>query len=602
MCGIVGVVGNTNATDILIQGLEKLEYRGYDSAGVFLASEGKSQLVKAVGRIAELSSKAEGVEGTAGIGHTRWATHGKPTEDNAHPHRSETGRFVLVHNGVIENYLEIKEEYLAGHHFKGQTDTEIAAHLIGKFAEEDGLSTLEAFKKALHIIRGAYAFALMDAEDPSTIYVAKNKSPLLIGLGDGYNMVCSDAMAMIRETNQYMEIHDQELVIVKADSVEVQDYDGNVKERASYTAELDLSDIGKGTYPYYMLKEIDEQPTVMRKLIQAYTDESGQVVVDPAIIKVVQEADRIYILAAGTSHHAGFASKKMLEELTDTPVELGISSEWGYGMPLLSKKPLFIFISQSGETADSRQVLVKANEMGIPSLTVTNVPGSTLSREADMTMLLHAGPEIAVASTKAYTAQIAALAFLAKAVGEANGKEKAKAFDLVHELSIVAQSIESTLSEKEVIDEKVRGLLETTRNAFYIGRGQDYYVAMEASLKLKEISYIQCEGFAAGELKHGTIALIEEGTPVIALLSDPVLASHTRGNIQEVAARGAHVLTIAEENVAKETDDLVLTAVHPYLSPISMVVPTQLIAYFATLHRGLDVDKPRNLAKSVTVE
>ena len=602
MCGIVGVVGNTNATDILIQGLEKLEYRGYDSAGVFLASEGKSQLVKAVGRIAELSTKAEGVEGTAGIGHTRWATHGKPTEDNAHPHRSETGRFVLVHNGVIENYLEIKEEYLAGHHFKGQTDTEIAAHLIGKFAEEDGLSTLEAFKKALHIIRGAYAFALMDAEDPSTIYVAKNKSPLLIGLGDGYNMVCSDAMAMIRETNQYMEIHDQELVIVKADSVEVQDYDGNVKERDSYTAELDLSDIGKGTYPYYMLKEIDEQPTVMRKLIQAYTDESGQVVVDPAIIKAVQEADRIYILAAGTSYHAGFASKKMLEELTDTPVELGISSEWGYGMPLLSKKPLFIFISQSGETADSRQVLVKANEMGIPSLTVTNVPGSTLSREADMTMLLHAGPEIAVASTKAYTAQIAALAFLAKAVGEANGNEKAKAFDLVHELSIVAQSIESTLSEKEVIDEKVRGLLETTRNAFYIGRGQDYYVAMEASLKLKEISYIQCEGFAAGELKHGTIALIEDGTPVIALLSDPVLASHTRGNIQEVAARGAHVLTIAEENVAKETDDLVLTAVHPYLSPISMVVPTQLIAYFATLHRGLDVDKPRNLAKSVIVE
>ncbi len=602
MCGIVGVVGNTNATDILIQGLEKLEYRGYDSAGVFLASEGKSQLVKAVGRIAELSAKAEGVEGTAGIGHTRWATHGKPTEDNAHPHRSETGRFVLVHNGVIENYLEIKEEYLAGHHFKGQTDTEIAAHLIGKFAEEEGLSTLEAFKKALHIIRGAYAFALMDAEDPSTIYVAKNKSPLLIGLGDGYNMVCSDAMAMIRETNQYMEIHDKELVIVKADSVEVQDYDGNRRERASYTAELDLSDIGKGTYPYYMLKEIDEQPTVMRKLIQAYTDESGQVVVDPAIIKAVQEAERIYILAAGTSYHAGFASKKMLEELTDTPVELGISSEWGYGMPLLSKKPLFIFISQSGETADSRQVLVKANEMGIPSLTVTNVPGSTLSREADMTMLLHAGPEIAVASTKAYTAQIAALAFLAKAVGEANGNEKAKAFDLVHELSIVAQSIESTLSEKEVIDEKVRGLLETTRNAFYIGRGQDYYVAMEASLKLKEISYIQCEGFAAGELKHGTIALIEDGTPVIALLSDPVLASHTRGNIQEVAARGAHVLTIAEENVAKETDDLVLTAVHPYLSPISMVVPTQLIAYFATLHRGLDVDKPRNLAKSVTVE
>lgn len=603
MCGIVGVVGNRNATDILMQGLEKLEYRGYDSAGIFVTTGKTSSLVKSVGRIADLHAKIGiDVSGTTGIGHTRWATHGKPSENNAHPHTSQTGRFVLVHNGVIENYLDIKNTYLAGHDFKGQTDTEIAVHLIGKFAEEEGLSVLEAFKKALHIIRGSYAFALVDSEDADVIYVAKNKSPLLVGLGEGYNMVCSDAMAMIRETNQFMEIHDQELVIVRKDSVEVQDYDGHTLERESYTAELDLSDIGKGTYPYYMLKEIDEQPTVMRKLISAYTDDKGQVSVDADIVKAIQEADRLYILAAGTSYHAGYASKRMLEELTDTPVELGIASEWGYAMPLLSKKPLFIFISQSGETADSRQVLVKANQMGIPSLTVTNVPGSTLSREANHTMLLHAGPEIAVASTKAYTAQIATLAFLAKAVGDANASEKAADFDLVHELSLVAQSIESTLSEKELIDNKVRGLLETTRNAFYIGRGQDYYVAMEASLKLKEISYIQCEGFAAGELKHGTISLIEDGTPVLALLSDEILASHTRGNISEVVARGAKVLTIAEENVAKEGDDIVLNQVHPYLSPISMVVPTQLIAYFATLHRGLDVDKPRNLAKSVTVE
>ncbi|WP_247936111.1 glutamine--fructose-6-phosphate transaminase (isomerizing) [Streptococcus constellatus] len=604
MCGIVGVVGNRNATDILMQGLEKLEYRGYDSAGIFVTNGKTSSLVKSVGRIADLRSKIGiDVAGTAGIGHTRWATHGKPSESNAHPHTSQTGRFVLVHNGVIENYLDIKNTYLAEHDLKGQTDTEIAVHLIGKFVEEDGFSVLDAFKKALHIIEGSYAFALMDAEDADVIYVAKNKSPLLIGLGEGYNMVCSDAMAMIRETSEFMEIHDKELVIVTADSVEVQDYDGNPIERDSYTAELDLSDIGKGTYPYYMLKEIDEQPTVMRKLIQAYTDDNDQVVVDPAIIKAVQEADRLYILAAGTSYHAGFATKRMLEELTDTPVELGISSEWGYRWPLLSKKPMFILISQSGETADSRQVLVKANAMGIPSLTVTNVPGSTLSREATHTMLLHAGPEIAVASTKAYTAQIATLAFLAKAVGDANGNEKAKQFDLVHELSIVAQAIEATLSEKDSIDEKVHELLATTRNAFYIGRGQDYYVAMEASLKLKEISYIQCEGFAAGELKHGTISLIEDGTPVITLISsDEQLASHTRGNVSEVVARGANVLTVVEENVAKEGDDIVLMSVHPYLSPISMVVPTQLIAYFATLHRGLDVDKPRNLAKSVTVE
>lgn len=604
MCGIVGVVGNKNATDILMQGLEKLEYRGYDSAGIYVTNgSNQGRLIKSVGRIADLRAKI-GIDmaGYTGVGHTRWATHGQPTESNAHPHTSETGRFVLVHNGVIENYLQIKETYLSNHHLKGETDTEIAVHLVGEFVEQ-GLSVLEAFKKALNIIEGSYAFALVDAEDSDTIYVAKNKSPLLIGLGDGYNMVCSDAMAMIRETSEFMEIHDKELVVLTKDSVSVMDYDGNAVERDSYTAELDLSDIGKGTYPYYMLKEIDEQPTVMRKLITAYTDDNNNITVDPEIIKAVQEADRIYILAAGTSYHAGFASKSFLETLTDTPVELGIASEWGYNMPLLSKKPLFVMISQSGETADSRQVLVKANQMGIPSLTITNVPGSTLSREATYTMLLHAGPEIAVASTKAYTAQIATLAILAKAVGDANGNKAAAEFDLVHELSIVAQSIEATLSEKDTIAQKAEALLKETRNAFYIGRGSDYYVAMEASLKLKEISYIQCEGFAAGELKHGTISLIEDGVPVIALISsNPILVSHTRGNIQEVAARGASVLTIVDESQAREGDDIIVTTVHPFLSAIAMVVPAQLIAYYATLQRGLDVDKPRNLAKSVTVE
>ncbi len=319
----------------------------------------------------------------------------------------------------------------------------------------------------------------MDSQATDTIYVAKNKSPLLIGLGEGYNMVCSDAMAMIRETSEFMEIHDKELVILTKDKVTVTDYDGKELIRDSYTAELDLSDIGKGTYPFYMLKEIDEQPTVMRQLISTYADETGNVQVDPAIITSIQEADRLYILAAGTSYHAGFATKNMLEQLTDTPVELGVASEWGYHMPLLSKKPMFILLSQSGETADSRQVLVKANAMGIPSLTVTNVPGSTLSREATYTMLIHAGPEIAVASTKAYTAQIAALAFLAKAVGEANGKQEALDFNLVHELSLVAQSIEATLSEKDLVAEKVQALLATTRNAFTSG------VAMIITLRWK---------------------------------------------------------------------------------------------------------------------
>ncbi|TLQ10136.1 glutamine--fructose-6-phosphate transaminase (isomerizing) [Lactococcus cremoris] len=605
MCGIVGVVGSKNATDILMQGLEKLEYRGYDSAGIFVnGQKTAAKLVKSVGRIADLRAKLGiDVSGTSGIGHTRWATHGKPTEDNAHPHTSSSGRFVLVHNGVIENFVELKNEFLMNDSFKGQTDTEIAVHLIAKFAEEENLTTLEAFKKALKLIQGSYAFALMDREDADLIYVAKNKSPLLIGLGDGYNMVCSDAMAMIRETSEFMEIHDKELVVLTKDKVEVMDYEGQIISRDSYTAELDLSDIGKGTYPFYMLKEIDEQPAVMRKLIATYTNEDGTMKVDQDIIKGIQEADRIYIIAAGTSYHAGFGAKMMLEALTDTPVELGLASEWGYDMPLLSKKPFFIFLSQSGETADSRQVLVKVNELGLSSLTVTNVPGSTLSREATYTMLIGAGPEIAVASTKAYTGQIATLAFLAKAVGEAEGQAKAKDFDLVKELSLVAQSIESTLSEKDEIAAIVSELLPTTRSAFYIGRKQDYYVAMEASLKLKEISYIQCEGFAAGELKHGTISLIEKGTPVLALISNnEEVAAHTRGNVMETVARGASAITIVEEGVAREDDTIVINQVHPYLSAISMVIPTQLIAYYASMQRGLDVDKPRNLAKAVTVE
>lgn len=605
MCGIVGVVGSKNATDILMQGLEKLEYRGYDSAGIFVnGQKTAAKLVKSVGRIADLRAKLGiDVSGTSGIGHTRWATHGKPTEDNAHPHTSSSGRFVLVHNGVIENFVELKNEFLMNDSFKGQTDTEIAVHLIAKFAEEENLTTLEAFKKALKLIQGSYAFALMDREDADLIYVAKNKSPLLIGLGDGYNMVCSDAMAMIRETSEFMEIHDKELVVLTKDKVEVMDYEGQIISRDSYTAELDLSDIGKGTYPFYMLKEIDEQPAVMRKLIATYTNEDGTMKVDQDIIKGIQEADRIYIIAAGTSYHAGFGAKMMLEALTDTPVELGLASEWGYDMPLLSKKPFFIFLSQSGETADSRQVLVKVNELGLPSLTVTNVPGSTLSREATYTMLIGAGPEIAVASTKAYTGQIATLAFLAKAVGEAEGQAKAKDFDLVKELSLVAQSIESTLSEKDEIAAIVSELLPTTRSAFYIGRKQDYYVAMEASLKLKEISYIQCEGFAAGELKHGTISLIEKGTPVLALISNnEEVAAHTRGNVMETVARGASAITIVGEGVAREDDTIVINQVHPYLSAISMVIPTQLIAYYASMQRGLDVDKPRNLAKAVTVE
>lgn len=602
MCGIVGIVGNDQATSILVNGLEKLEYRGYDSAGIFVADQNDDFLVKSQGRIKELADKiGKDVHGTIGIGHTRWATHGEPSEENAHPHTSQSKRFVLVHNGVIENYDELKEKYLADDIFYGETDTEIAVHLVEYFSEQ-GLSTKEAFRNALKEIHGSYAFGLIDKKDRETIYVGKNKSPLLIGLGDGFNVVCSDAMAMLEQTNQFVEINDGEMVIVTKNRIEIEDESGNEIQRAPYEAKIDLSDMEKGTYPYYMLKEIDEQPATMRRIISEYTDETGTVVIENELLQSLLNSDRIYIVACGTSNNAGWASKQIIEGLANIPVEIHLSSEFGYNMPLLSEKPFFIYLTQSGETADSRQVLVKTNELGYPSLTVTNVAGSTLSREASYTMLLHAGPEIAVASTKAYTAQIAVLTVLAKAVGEAKEITAAKEFDLTKELGIAANAMDVMIAEKTMIEEIAAEYLATTRNAFYIGRSEDYYVSMEVALKLKEISYIQAEGFAAGELKHGTIALVEEGTPVIGIITEAVTNPHTRGNLREVESRGAHTLVIASEELSKDGDQIILPTVHQFLRPLVSVIPGQLIAYYATLLRGYDVDKPRNLAKSVTVE
>ena len=602
MCGIVGIVGNDQATSILVNGLEKLEYRGYDSAGIFVADQNDDFLVKSQGRIKELADKiGKDVHGTIGIGHTRWATHGEPSEENAHPHTSQSKRFVLVHNGVIENYDELKEKYLTDDIFYGETDTEIAVHLVEYFSEQ-GLSTKEAFRNALKEIHGSYAFGLIDKKDRETIYVGKNKSPLLIGLGDGFNVVCSDAMAMLEQTNQFVEINDGEMVSVTKNRIEIEDESGNEIQRAPYEAKIDLSDMEKGTYPYYMLKEIDEQPATMRRIISEYTDETGTVVIENELLQSLLNSDRIYIVACGTSNNAGWASKQIIEGLANIPVEIHLSSEFGYNMPLLSEKPFFIYLTQSGETADSRQVLVKTNELGYPSLTVTNVAGSTLSREASYTMLLHAGPEIAVASTKAYTAQIAALTVLAKAVGEAKEITAAKEFDLTKELGIAANAMDVMIAEKTMIEEIAAEYLATTRNAFYIGRSEDYYVSMEVALKLKEISYIQAEGFAAGELKHGTIALVEEGTPVIGIITEAVTAPHTRGNLREVESRGAHTLVIASEELSKDGDQIILPTVHQFLRPLVSVIPGQLIAYYATLLRGYDVDKPRNLAKSVTVE
>ncbi|RPF57399.1 glutamine--fructose-6-phosphate transaminase (isomerizing) [Abyssicoccus albus] len=600
MCGIVGYIGNQDAKEILLKGLEKLEYRGYDSAGIAIRNEEGIKVFKEKGRIAELREKVDGdVEAKTGIGHTRWATHGKPSVINAHPHTSTSGRFTLVHNGVIENYEEVRTEFIKDVQLTSQTDTEIIVHLIEHFSNE-GLSTEDAFTKVLKTIHGSYAIALLDSEESETIYVAKHKSPLLVGLGDDFNVVASDAMAMLQVTDQFVELNDEEIVIVTKDNVTIKTLDGETINRDPYTAEIDADDIEKGTYAHFMLKEINEQPAVMRKIIQNYQDDEGQLKIDRNISEAVKEADRVYIIACGTSYHAGLVGKEYLEKWAQIPTEVHVASEFSYNMPLLSEKPLFIFISQSGETADSRAVLVNIKEKGYKSLTITNVQGSTLSREANFTMLLHAGPEIAVASTKAYTAQIAVLSILAQVAARDNNIDTN--VDLMPELAKVTTAMSAIIDDADRMEEIAREYLSETRNAFFIGRSMDYHVSLEGSLKLKEISYIQAEGFAGGELKHGTIALIEEGTPVLALATQENVNLSIRGNVQEVEARGAKACIISSEGLEKEEDTYVLPHVHELLTPLVSVVAYQLISYYAALHRDCDVDKPRNLAKSVTVE
>lgn len=598
MCGIVGMIGNTGAKEILLKGLEKLEYRGYDSAGLALMQDGVN-VHKEVGRIAALREivPAE-VDGTIGIGHTRWATHGVPSVPNAHPHQSTTARFTLVHNGVIENDEQLKATLDVP--FKSETDTEVIVQLMEKNFVALG-DVESAFRKTLAELHGSYAIAMIDSEDEERLYIGKNKSPLLVGLGDGtFNVVASDAMAMLQVTDQYLELHDGEIVILTRESATIKTLDGEVLERAPYTAEIDASDIEKGTYAHYMLKEMDEQPAVIRNIIQHYQNDAGDIELTEGVRSLVSEADRIYIIACGTSYHAGLVGKQLIERVAGVPTEVHVASEFGYNMPLLTEKPLFLFISQSGETADSRAVLVEVKKRGYKALTLTNVAGSTLSREANETMLLHAGPEIAVASTKAYTAQIALLAILAYDIARANGKKVP--FDLMTELARIATIMDSVMAQKEIFEQLADKFLKESRNAFFLGRGMDSYVGLEGALKLKEISYIQAEGYPGGELKHGPIALIEDGTPVITLVSQPNTHLNIRGNIKEVVARGAVACTISMEGMEHESDSFVLPRVEPLLTPLVTVLPLQLISYYAALARDCDVDKPRNLAKSVTVE
>ncbi|MFZ2591393.1 MAG: glutamine--fructose-6-phosphate transaminase (isomerizing) [Leuconostoc citreum] len=601
MCGIVGYTGINQVLPSLLKGLEKLEYRGYDSAGVYVSNGAAGDfLIREKGRVSKLeaATKGKGIAGTAGIAHTRWATHGGVSVENAHPHMSEDGRFYLVHNGVIENYDELRDTYLQGVTLHSETDTEIAVQLIDKFSKEDQLSTLDAFRKMIALLddNSAYGFLLMDRETPNLMYAAKKKSPLLIGVSDSGNVVTSDAAAMLDVTQNFIELMDGEVAIIDKAKVTLFDAAGQEITREAFHIDIDASETDKGVYPYYMLKEVDEQAIVARTLSQHYFDDDNQIQnIDPAIIEAIKSADRLYIVAAGTSYHAGLVGKRYFEQWTGKPTEVHISSEFAYDQPLLSDKPFFIFLSQSGETADSREVLDNVIKQGFGSLTIANVMNSTLTREADFALPLLAGPEIAVASTKAYTAQIIVEAILAHAAGNST-------LDLKHELAKVAVEMQVIIDQKEAFKTIAESALCDRRSAFYIGRGLDAAVAVEAALKLKEISYVQTEGFAAGELKHGTISLIEEGTPVFALLTQTKTAGLVRGEIAQVTARGANAVIISSKTLAKAGDAYVLPEVNELLMPLLTVIPAQLIAYYATLDRGLDVDRPRNLAKSVTVQ
>ncbi|MCK2000254.1 glutamine--fructose-6-phosphate transaminase (isomerizing) [[Brevibacterium] frigoritolerans] len=598
MCGIVGYVGNKNAQEHLINGLSKLEYRGYDSAGIATMKGSQIKVFKEKGRIEDLKKILSPNDATIGIGHTRWATHGPATTANAHPHRSETDRFVLVHNGIIENFEALKKEYLQDVALRSDTDTEIVVQLLEKMALITD-STSEAFRLTLRKLKGSYAIAMIDLEDEGTVYAAKNKSPLLIGKGDSENMVASDAMAVIHLTDQFIELEDGEMAFLTANSISHYKISGEKVERAPFKAEIDPSDLEKGTYQHYMLKETDEQPAVIRRIIEQYSH-NGAFGIDEQLKKDILASERLFIVACGTSYHAGLVGQKLIQKLTQIPTEVHVASEFTQDPPMMNEKSFAIFISQSGETADSREALQMVRKLGIKTLTITNVKGSTLSRESDHTLLLYAGPEIAVASTKAYTAQIAVMSIMAEVLRQE--KKLPGQFNLKVELSKIAQGMEQMVDQKEEFEKIAKEYLSGVRSCFFIGRTVDYNACLEGALKLKEISYIQAEGFAGGELKHGTIALIEKGTPVIVPITSEEINLMIRSNVQEVNARGASSCILAMEGLEQEGDRYILPRTHSLLSPLLSIVPMQLISYYAALQRGCDIDKPRNLAKSVTVQ
>ena len=614
MCGIIGYIGPKPVVPIILDGLRRLEYRGYDSAGVAVVHNGAVEVRRSAGKLINLeqSIQQKPLEGLYGLGHTRWATHGRPTEENAHPHRDGSGRIVVVHNGIIENYLEIKRELQAeGHKFESETDTEVVAHLVQKEWQNDGLEN--AVLRAMARVRGLFALVLLSADDPQKLVAVRNGPPIVVGIGDGEYFVASDVPAVLSHTRDVVFMDDREMAIVTATGVEFRTLDGKVVTHQPTRVTWDPISAEKAGYKHFMLKEIFEQPHAVRDTVLGRVSlDSGQVFLNEMTISAadLRAVDKVTLLACGTSWHAALVGKFMIEELAKIPVEVDYGSEYRYRNPIITSKTLAIAITQSGETADTLAAMREAKAKGARSLAICNVVGSMATREAEGTIYTHAGPEIGVASTKAFTTQLVALYLFALHLAEVRGTlDKDARCSYIEALLKLPQTLEDTLKSSKQVED-IAAKFYNRSDFLYLGRGINYPIALEGALKLKEISYIHAEGYPAGEMKHGPIALIDEQMPVVALATHDHVFEKMQGNIQEAKARGGSIIAITtkgdttlEQLLNKDSDSLVaVPATPPLLMPIVLSIPLQLLSYYIAVRRGCDVDQPRNLAKSVTVE
>jgi glutamine---fructose-6-phosphate transaminase (isomerizing) len=614
MCGIIGYIGSKPVVPVLLEGLRRMEYRGYDSAGVAVVSPEGIALRRSAGKLANLEQaiRVEPVEGLYGVGHTRWATHGRPTEENAHPHRDCTGRIVVVHNGIIENYLELKKELQSqGHEFKTETDTEIVAHLVEREMRDDGLEN--AVRRALTYMRGMFAIVLVSVEDPEKIVAVRNGPPIVVGLGKDEFFVASDIPAILAHTRDVVFLGDEEMAVITRSGVQFTDYQGRAVSKTTQRVMWDPIAAEKGGHKHFMLKEIYEQPTAARDTILGRVSlDRGQIFLEDLNIsdETLRAVQKVSIIACGTSWHAGLVGKYLIEALAQIPVEVDYGSEYRYRNPIVASNELAVVITQSGETADTLAALREAKRKGAHSLAICNVVGSMATREAEGTVYTHAGPEIGVASTKAFTSQLVALQLLALYVAQVRGTlTPMQIRNHIAELLQMPQTIEQTIKASAVM-EKVAERFYNRSDFLFLGRGINYPIALEGALKLKEISYIHAEGYPAGEMKHGPIALIDELMPVVAIAPNDHVFEKMIGNVQEAKARGGSVIALTTDGdtrmaavLDRHTDVIVpLPATTALLTPVVMTVPLQLLAYHIAVRRGCDVDQPRNLAKSVTVE